>query len=134
MNLRPGGSAVATDNNPVGWFEIPVSDMKRARAFYEHVLEVKLDPHDMGAVKMAWFPMHSGAYGAAGTLVQGPSYEPSQGGTLVYFNTGDIGAALERAAKRGGRILKGRTDIGEYGFIAHFRDCEGNRIGLHSMS
>jgi predicted enzyme related to lactoylglutathione lyase len=24
--------------------------------------------------------------------------------------------------------------IGEYGFIAHFEDTEGNRVALHSMS
>jgi len=29
--------------NPVGWFEIYVQDMARARAFYEAVLGVKLE-------------------------------------------------------------------------------------------
>ena len=31
------------ENNIVGWFEIPVSDMERAIVFYEKVLDVKLD-------------------------------------------------------------------------------------------
>lgn len=30
--------------NPVGWFEIYVEDMPRARAFYEEVFRVELEP------------------------------------------------------------------------------------------
>lgn len=30
-------------NNPVGWFEIYVQDMARAKQFYESVFQVKLD-------------------------------------------------------------------------------------------
>ena len=29
--------------NPVGWFEIYVDDMERAKSFYEAVLKVKLE-------------------------------------------------------------------------------------------
>ena len=32
-------------SNPVGWFEIYVQDMKRAKAFYEGVLGLKLQAH-----------------------------------------------------------------------------------------
>jgi predicted enzyme related to lactoylglutathione lyase len=27
--------------NPVGWFEIPVKDMARAKAFYEHLFGIQ---------------------------------------------------------------------------------------------
>ncbi len=41
--------------NPVGWFEIYVDDIKRAKAFYEKVFDVELealnDPSD-GSVEM----------------------------------------------------------------------------------
>ena len=30
--------------NPVGWFEIYVQDMNRAKAFYESVLQTTLEP------------------------------------------------------------------------------------------
>jgi predicted enzyme related to lactoylglutathione lyase len=33
--------------------------------------------------------------------------------------------------KAGGKRRRG---IGEYGFIAHFEDSEGNRVALHSVS
>jgi predicted enzyme related to lactoylglutathione lyase len=35
--------------------------------------------------------------------------------------------------KGGGKIIIPKMAIGEYGFIGHFEDTEGNRIGLHSM-
>jgi predicted enzyme related to lactoylglutathione lyase len=43
-------------NNLVGWFEIPVENMERAIAFYEKVLDLKMDRHQMGPLDMAWFP------------------------------------------------------------------------------
>jgi predicted enzyme related to lactoylglutathione lyase len=39
----------------------------------------------------------------------------------------------ERAAAHGGQVLKGKSSIGEYGFIALVVDTEGNMIGLHSQ-
>ena len=33
-------------NNPVGWFEIYVQDMDRAKAFYEKLLGIKLSKLD----------------------------------------------------------------------------------------
>jgi predicted enzyme related to lactoylglutathione lyase len=32
-------------NNPVGWFEIYVQDMERAKAFYEAVPEKRFQPN-----------------------------------------------------------------------------------------
>lgn len=120
--------------NPVGWFEIPVTDLVRAREFYEHIFEVKLEEHRMDDVDMAWFPMQEGVYGAAGTLARGKNYKPSSDGVLVYLTTPDIDAALSRVEKNGGRVLAAKTSIGEYGFIGLFLDTEGNRIGIHSMT
>jgi len=55
--------------NPVNWFEIPVTDMSRARAFYEAVLAVEITEAEMGPKKMGWFPMQMDAAGSAGTLI-----------------------------------------------------------------
>lgn len=71
--------------NPVNWFEIPVNNLDKAKAFYQHVFGVELSLQDLGPLKMTWFPMAQGAPGATGTLVQSPEYTPSHAGTLVYF-------------------------------------------------
>lgn len=125
---------MSVEQNPVGWFEIPVKDMARAKAFYDHVFALELEEHEMGLLQMAWFPMHPEAIGATGSLVKGEGYEPSVAGTLIYFTTTDIDAALARAEEKDGRILSPKTSVGEYGFIGHCVDSEGNRIGLHSRT
>jgi predicted enzyme related to lactoylglutathione lyase len=117
--------------NPVGWFEIAVTDMARARAFYEAVLQLSLEVHEMDNVTMAWFPMADKEYGS---LVQGSGNKPSKHGSLLYFTAPDIDASLDRVTKAGGKVLSLKTSIGEYGFVGFFEDTEGNRIGLHSRS
>lgn len=123
------------DHNPVGWFEIPVKDLARARAFYEKVFGFDdLAVHDMGPLKMAWFPWKEDSIGAPGALCEGETYEPSHAGTLVYFTAPDIEGTLVRAAENGGKVLFPKKSIGEYGFVGFMEDCEGNRIGLHSRT
>jgi hypothetical protein len=36
--------------------------------------------------------------------------------------------------ERGGMVLNPKMNIGEYGFVGHFEDSEGNRVALHSMT
>lgn len=126
-------ATVAAKINPVNWFEIPVKDIGRAGKFYEKVLGWELTPEEMGPFTMAFFPMTRDAPGAAGTLIKGESYEPSHAGTVVYFSVDDIEETLRRINTNGGKTLLPKKSIGEYGFIAHFEDTEGNRLALHSM-
>ena len=117
--------------NPVNWFEIPVTDMARAKSFYETVLEIEITEAEMGPNKMGWFPMEMGRMGSPGSLVLGEGYRPSRDGSLVYINVDAIDPTLEAVNKQGGTTLMSRTDIGQHGFIAHFEDSEGNRVALH---
>ncbi len=120
--------------NPVGWFEIPVTDMARAKAFYEHVFAFELEEHEMGPALTAWFPMADDVVGSAGSLIKAEGYVPSLEGVLIYFTAPDIEAALTRVREKGGRVIVERTSIGEFGFVALIEDSEGNRIGLHSRA
>ena len=122
---------MALKPNPVNWFEIPVSDMPRATKFYNEAFGIHLEPVTMGPGTFAFFPMARETAGAGGTLVLGPGATPSHQGTLVYFNVPAIDATLEQINKAGGKTLLPRGSIGEYGFIAHFEDSEGNRVALH---
>jgi uncharacterized protein len=118
--------------NPVDWFEIPVADMTRAKSFYEAVFGLQISLNKIGQLEMGWMPMENNVYGAAGSLVKAEGYVPSHTGTLVYFGVPDVGPVLEKIKQSGGKILLPKTSIGEYGFIAHFEDPEGNRVALHS--
>ena len=120
--------------NPVGWFEIYVQDMPRAKKFYEAVFQLKLEKLDSPGMEMWAFPMQPERTGAGGSLVRMEGMRSGGGGTLVYFGCDDCAVEAERAGKAGGQIQREKMSIGEYGFIALVTDTESNTIGLHSMA
>ena len=119
-------------HNPVGWFEIYVQDVKRAKKFYEAVFETKLERLNSPELEMWAFPMKMDRWGAGGALVKMKGVESGGNSTLIYFSCADCAVEEARVAKCGGRIHKAKMSIGQYGFISLVTDTEGNMIGLHS--
>ena len=119
--------------NPVGWFEIYVEDMDRAKKFYETVFQTKLEDLHSPDVEMWAFPMEHNLWGAGGSLVRMAGRTSGGNSTLVYFSCDDCAVEESRAEKSGGRIQRTKMSIGQYGFISLVVDSEGNMIGLHSM-
>jgi len=123
-------------NNPVSWFEIPVSDMKRAVRFYETVFDFKLTVQLFGPLEMAWFPVAENGRGSTGSLVLHKDfYKPSQDGILIYFTSpsGDVTNELKKVEEAGGKVLFSKKLISKnIGYMAVVLDAEGNRIALHS--
>ena len=118
--------------NVVNWFEIPVSDMSRAKKFYESLLGVGLQDLPMQGMQLSSFPMVQGGEYATGALAQSENHVPSANGTTVFFACKDVNDQLGRVEGLGGKVVVPKTSIGEYGFIAHVIDSEGNKIALHS--
>lgn len=121
-------------NNPVGWFEIYVDNMLRAKVFYEEVFGIELQRLEGTEFEMFAFPVDQTAYGSPGSLIHLPGYPAGANSTVVYFICKDCAEEAERAKQAGGKIEKPKTSIGPYGFISLVVDTEGNMIGLHSMS
>jgi predicted enzyme related to lactoylglutathione lyase len=121
-------------NNPVGWFEIYVQDMARAKRFYETVFQVKLEKLNSPGMEMWSFPMQPDRWGAGGSLVRMEGFPSGGNSVLVYFSCTDCAVEAGRVVKSGGRIQREKMSIGQYGFIALAFDTEGNMIGLHSMA
>jgi len=119
--------------NSVGWFEIYVDDMSRAKAFYEKVFGVRLEKLDNPKIDMWSFPSQQESYGASGALVRMPGFDAGANSVLVYFTCADCAVEAAKAVNAGGRIQKQKESIGQYGYIALVFDTEGNMIGLHSM-
>jgi predicted enzyme related to lactoylglutathione lyase len=124
------------EHNMVGWVEIPVTDMDRAREFYEQVFNIAISIHDLGGLVMGWFPYADGVKGISGSLVKHEMYQPSEhAGVLIYFTCKDVAEEVARVAAAGGEVLRKKTAIGDgHGYMALIKDTEGNRIGLHSQS
>lgn len=119
--------------NPVGWFEIYVQDMARARKFYESVFRTTLENLHAADAEMWAFPMAPDLWGAGGSLVRMDGC-PSGGNSIrVYFSCDDCAVEESRVAPAGGRVERAKTSIGQYGFISLVVDSEGNLVGLHSM-
>ncbi len=117
--------------NALTWFEIPTLDLDRAVRFYETVLGVQLKRELFGGVPHAIFP--AGQTDASGALIQDGHRKPSPEGTLIYLDAaGKLDACLERIRGAGGTLLMPKTEIGAPGFIAVFRDTEGNSVALHA--
>ena len=121
--------------HPLNWFEIPTVELDRAQRFYSTILDIEMQPLDLGDLRFVFFPMQEGAPNATGALVHHPAmYTPSHEGTLIYISVKDIEAVLARVEANGGRVLRGRNEVGEFGYVAFFEDSEGNRMGLHEKS
>ena len=121
--------------NAIGWFDICVSDMKRAVTFYERVLQHKLESigDPTGETQMMGFPTDMGVYGAGGALVKSNYARPGPGGTLVYFSVEDCATEESRVVAAGGKVVRPKFSIGEFGWVTLCEDTEGNMFGLSSM-
>ena len=120
--------------NALNWFEIPVTDFARAKAFYSKIFDFEMPEMPMGPQTMGFF-LHEQGKGIGGAIVKGEGYEPSMSGTLVYLACGnDLSVVLSRIDAAGGKTLLGKTQITpEIGYFALFADTEGNKVALHSM-
>ena len=126
-----------SERNPVGWFEIYVRDIDRAKSFYETMLGVGLTKlgQSGNSLETMWaFPMHQDGTGAAGALAKMEDAPVGPGGTIVYFICEDCAEQAKRAKQAGGQIVKDKFSIGDYGNIALVSDLDGNIIGLHSRT
>lgn len=119
----------------VGWFEIPVVDINRAKMFYEAVFNIEIQIMDFGTLKMGLFPVSKVTGNAPGALVYHPTaYNPSNSqGILLYLNSNDIAKTLERVSASGGTVTQEARQVSDaFGSTGVFMDSEGNRIALRS--
>jgi predicted enzyme related to lactoylglutathione lyase len=113
------------------WFEIAVSDFKRAKKFYESIFTTEIESIETDELTMGIFPHKE--VGCA--LCYNPEYyEPGKTGTLVYLNANpDLQVVQDKIESSGGTILIPKKPISDdYGFMCLFLDSEGNKLALHS--
>jgi len=123
--------------NVITWFEIPVSDMDRAKKFYENILDIEMVHKTVGDEEGAFFPFNPDVIQATsgrvtGVLSKSETNRPSANGTVVYINASpNIQSVLDKVEKAGGKVITPKMQI-PAGFIAIIMDTEGNKVGLHA--
>lgn len=121
--------------NAISWFEVPVRDFERARAFYSAIFDYEMPIFPMDGLPLGIFPSGQGTGTVSGAIIQADGHEPSAQGTVVYLNGGsDLSVVLGRVEAAGGKVLQEKMLITEeIGYCAFFADTEGNKLGLHSQ-
>ncbi len=119
--------------NALNWFEIAVSDINRAKKFYEEVFGIKMEVQEMMGMQMAFFPADMETK-VGGALVQSNMHKPSVEGAVIYLNANpDLSVALGNVEKAGGKVAMPKMHINdETGYMGFFIDSEGNKVGVHS--
>ena len=120
--------------NSINWFEIPVTDISRAKSFYETIFGIEMPQREMMGMQMAFFPTEDMNGKVSGSLIQGPMHKPSADGAKLYLNGNpDLAGVLAKVEPAGGKVVMPKTKISdEIGFMAFFIDLEGNTMALHS--
>jgi uncharacterized protein len=135
MSVQNTNTNTNANANAIGWFDIYVDDMNRAVAFYNAVLGRSLEKigDPTGETQMMSFPANMSAYGASGALVKSAHARPGIGGTMVYFSVEDCAVEQSRVNLAGGKVIRPKFSIGEFGWVTLCTDTEGNMFGLNSM-
>jgi len=133
-DLTPDAEMIAepviltTPRDAIVWIEVPVEDIERATAFYNHVLQAGMTiDRETGPDPMATFPTGSPS-GVSGHLYPG---KPANGtGPTPHFAVPDtLEAAMDRVFDAGGSIV-GQPIPLPSGRFCYVIDTEGNSIGL----
>ena len=114
-------------------FEIPAADIERAKKFYKSVFTWKMEsipgieyimigttPTDDKGM-----PQEIGAINGGMMKRQKPITSP-----IITIGVEDIEDSMKKIKKMGGEIVRGKMQVGEFGYAAYFKDLEGNIIGL----
>lgn len=124
---------MSSETHAINWFEIPVTDILRAKKFYESIFEIEMEEMEMPGMQYAMFPFDPMKGKIAGGLAKSPMHTPSATGSIIYLNGNpDLQQVLERIEDAGGKVTMPKTSIGQNGFMAFFTDTEGNTMALHS--
>lgn len=116
-------------------FEIPFDDGDRARAFYRDAFgwNVKEMPEMSYTMAMSGPTSEQGMPSESG-YINGGMFERSDqwpaSGPVITVDVPSIDGTLARIAELGGATVVDKTEVGDMGFAAYFRDPEGNIIGL----
>jgi predicted enzyme related to lactoylglutathione lyase len=115
--------------NEISFVAYAVTDMKKARAFYEGVLGLKPNS-DFDGSKNPNFVEYNIGSGALAVGCAPGMFEPSTKGTSAALEVDDFDAAVQEMKEKNATIVMGPHDFPMCRMVM-VADPDGNRIALH---
>lgn len=132
--------------NPIVHFEIPADDVERAKAFYTKTFDWDISKFDMpaeGSTGGDPYYIVRTAETDEDHMVKTPGAinggmmkrkDPNQP-FMNYISVDSIEKTIEDIQSNGGEVLMPKTEVApNMGWIAAFKDTEGNLMGLHEYA
>lgn len=117
--------------NQIGWFEISVKDVEKAKTFFEKIFNWQYKTTQSQG--QDYCNIFTGENSPGGGFNIKTSGTVQSDNILIYVEVEDIEATLNKIVSLGGKIINAKTIISEHsGYYALFADLDGNTIGLWS--
>lgn len=118
--------------NSAVWFEIPVTDMDKAKKFYSEVLMTEFTDMNDGPNPFSIFAYGKGDKDVSGHLYPGEPAPNGTGPTIHLAVSDDLAAAMDRVKAAGGSVVSPIIEI-PAGRFAYCLDPDGNSISLFAI-
>lgn len=125
-------STSESPQNAAVWFEIPVTDLKRSKSFYEAVTRAPMTEDDTGPNPIVVFSVQDPKTGVSGHLYPGKPARDT-GNTIHLAVPTPLEDTIERVGPAGGKVVSPIIAI-PAGRFAYCQDPDGNSIGLFTPS
>ncbi len=113
------------DKHSIVHVEIPARSREESARFYNDLFGWKFE-HMSGPTPYTLF--ETGNIGGGYPELDGKMFEA--GDVLIYVESEDIEADLQKAQSLGATVVTTRTEIPGFGHFAVFKDPSGNRLAL----
>jgi predicted enzyme related to lactoylglutathione lyase len=115
----------------IAWHDLTVPDAKEIRAFYEAVLGVTSRETSMGDYSDYTLMNAQGEPIGGVCHAKGPNAVGLPAQWLCYVTVPDIDTSLKEATERGGKIIREKWTMGNYGHFAVIQDPAGAFMALN---
>jgi predicted enzyme related to lactoylglutathione lyase len=118
--------------NPVAHFEIPAADLERAQEFYAKVFGWEIG-EDLGGTRLVTttprgdngMPNNPGEINGDIFKKEGALDKP-----IIMITVPSIDEHLNKIKAADGVTVVEKTQVGDMGWCAYFKDTEGNTLGI----
>lgn len=115
-------------------FEIPFDDGDRARSFYKEAFDWNVEEMpELSYTMVASGPTSDQGMPSEPGFINGGMFQrddQTANTPVIVVDVASIDAALTKIEEVGGSTMVAKQAVSDMGFVAYFKDTEGNLMGL----